>query len=160
MAMFEPIYENIFIATGELVPYDQYYRKIRIPEVKKLVQTIGKLIGANEQRFDDELGTRIFVSDDIVFCFPRIARWRRGTAYVVLQISAKNKGTARITMYVTNTIHHHATSFGTTPDIGHANDIRREYLADRDTVIGDLTRLCATHPTRVRADELYDMIGA
>lgn len=90
-----------------------------------------------DQKFLDQ----IEIVDDLTYKCVNIARWRRGFGFVFLQLSLKNKGMARTTVFVTNTVHHSAVSFGTTPGPDQAQQLLDEYLNDTVKVRSDIDDL-------------------
>jgi hypothetical protein len=148
---------SIFIYEGKnkkLIPLDDsYIQGIRVTSVRKVLGIIRNKIIDHETKQLDPCG-QIFTAEDVTFCFVEIGRWRRGSGFVCLQISIKNKGMARAIVFTTNVIHHSATCFGTTPDVQEASELLNQYLADQDRVIKDLTKLKQSHPTSVSAEKL------
>jgi len=145
---------NIYLylrRTNNLVNVDEYISSCDIKSVTDLLGEIKKKINVIEQpgRYvsDDKIiGHKIF-SDDIVCMCVNIYRWRRGFGFVFLQISGKNEGSARISAFTTDTVHHSATCFGTTPDAEHASDMIDGYLGDPNQVDNDLYILKQSHYT-------------
>jgi hypothetical protein len=118
-----------------LTPLDQYIKTVDVFTVRKLLATVQEKIIANEQKADDSKLTRqIFVQDDVTACFVKITRYRQGTIYLLLQISSKNDGAARIVAFTTDTMHSSAICFGTTPNVDHASKKISEYFAKQNIV--------------------------
>jgi len=82
----------------------------------------GKYIG------DAALLRKVKQSGDIVYMCVQIYHWRRGFGFVYLQISEMDGGNARLFACVTDTIHHSAFCFGTTPDAENAVGMIRDYV--------------------------------
>jgi hypothetical protein len=116
-------YENAFHQTSDLKP--------------------NPVSGSNDQLFLDQIET----VDDLTYKCVNIARWRRGFGFVFLQLSLKNKGMARTTVFVTNTVHHSAVSFGTTPGAEQAQQLLDEYLNNNEKVLADINDLKQYHLT-------------
>ena len=77
-----------------------------------------------------------------------------------LQISNKNGGYARITVFTTNTVHHFANCFGTTPREAEANGLLQNIqgFESRQLIIDELAKLKTYHQTEKSVDELIEFI--
>lgn len=104
----------------------------------------------------DKYLNQIFTVDDVVFKCVSLGTWRRGFGFAFLQISNQNDGQARIVCYSTNTVHHSAICFGTTPDVKDTEMILSEYLKDKQKVLADISNLKRHHDTQKDADELLE----
>jgi hypothetical protein len=69
-----------------------------------------------------------------------------------------NSGNARISVYVTNSIHHVGTSFGTKPEYNEAIELLNEYLSNTKIIKNDIQLLKTEHQTTNSVDELYETI--
>lgn len=76
-----------------------------------------------------------------------VGKWRRGFGFVFLQISEKNGGTARVSAFTTDTVHHSAVSFGTTPNADHVLELIKLYLSNIEQVESGLLILMKNHHT-------------
>jgi hypothetical protein len=135
---------------------DEYISTIKIPSVTNMLKTIQKNIIYYEQnayKFSKPTD-EIYVSDDIFFKFIKFGKWRRGTCYICMQLSNKNDDSVRLTAYTTDTIHHNAQSFGTTPTASHAHDLLLNTLQDSKLIINSINMLKNVHSTTKSVDEL------
>ena len=123
--------------------------------VNKYENTFFQTCGATDTT-DQVFLDQIESVDDLTYKCVNIARWRRGFGFVFLQLSLKDKGSARTTVFVTNTVHHSATSFGTTPGPGQAQQLLNEYLNDTDKVLSDICTLKEYHSTEKTASLLLE----
>lgn len=107
---------------------------------------------------DEEIEKNIIHINDVTYKFVSVGRWRRGFGYVILQLSNLNGGNARITVYVTNSVHHTGGGFATTPGCDEAMKLVNDYIANVKIVKDDITKLKTEHQTVKSVDELYENI--
>lgn len=134
---------------------EKYIKSFPVLTVQRVVCKIKAEINKYETNdikyvHPNELKHKIFKIDDVVFMVANIGKWRRGSAYVVVQISEKNDGAARVSIYTTNTIFHSAQCFGTTPSKIESQELLDEYvnLKNIDTLMKDLALLKNEHSTK------------
>lgn len=166
--------DNIFLLQNEKLHTvdDQMIEKQQIQTVKDMLRNIRKTIIVlehynlnNKIEESDDLMNEIYLQDDVVYKFVKINRWRRGTGYLCLQISSNTEsrisgkpiGCARVCCFTTNTIHHEAVCFGTTPDTSHGMLMIKEYI-ESEEIISDLNKLKLSHPTKLSAKTLHQYI--
>lgn len=107
---------------------------------------------------EDEVGKKITRINDVTYKFVSIGRWRKGFGFVVLQLSNLNGGNARLSAYVTDTVHHTGEGIGTIPEYAEGMEIVSKYLANSRKVKNDIALLKAEHQTVKSVDELYETI--
>ena len=139
---------------------DMYIATNNIPSVQKLLKNIRdgiNQIELNSKYFEEEkYKHNIEIISDIVYKCVSISKWRRGQGFVFLQISSKNSGTARVTVFTTNTIHHSSASFGTVPGSQDAKKLLTDYLQNKSKVIADIELLKNIHPTQRSASDIFN----
>jgi hypothetical protein len=140
----------------------KFINNIGVASVRKLLTAISNHITEFEKnanpKDEDELMNLIGTTEDITYKCVKIARWRRGTGFIFLQLSSMNEGTARVSVFVTNTRHHTAECFGTEPKSPEAKKILNEYLKDGKNVLKDLQILKDNHTTTLSIDYLLTNI--
>lgn len=159
-----------FLQKGELIVVnDSMIDGQPIDTVKNILSNIRKNIivleNSNTEKKENETMTQIHVADDVVYKFVKINRWRRGTGFLCLQISSNKEsriptkpiGCARLCCFTTNTIHHPAFSFGTTPGVDEAKQMIMDYI-ESEQIIDDLNELKLSHPTKLSAKTLLKYI--
>lgn len=149
--------------TNDLIKFNnKLIKNIKISSVCDVMKSIRDHINTfvSDASLENEktLTENIEIVDDITYKCVKVARWRRGTGFIFLQISSKDSGNARVSVYVTNTIHHYAECFGTTPGADEANLILTEYLADVKCVSTDLQSLKDHHTTECTVEYLFNHI--
>jgi hypothetical protein len=142
---------------------DEYIEFIGIDTVQTMLINIRAQITDAELKkselVDAAFIKNIGISGDVVYKCVKISRgWRRCSAYVFLQISNRNKGPARAVVFVTDTIHHSAICFGTTPREREAQEFLDTYLKDKENLLADLTLLKKSHGTERSAFDLLKNI--
>jgi hypothetical protein len=149
---------------------DDYIAKVSNTVVQKLLSAIKKKINHYEtyelKPYDQKETDRkvpdnlknITKVDDVVFSIKHIGRYRRGYTYAVLQISSKDNGTLRLSVYTTDTVFHDGQSFGTTPDVSQAADTIVEYFNNIQEILEAIEALKKNHPTKKTAKELLENI--
>jgi hypothetical protein len=125
--------------TKKLIPLDTIINSSLLPiSVKKISEKISEYIDITEtNQFVNS--TPILYTDKaehrekIIVCFCKLDKYRRGSVYIGIQISFNHKAGYNVTpysnpyekcnisikVYCTDTIHHSAASFGTTPSKQH-----------------------------------------
>jgi len=107
---------------------------------------------------DEEIEKKITHINDVTYKCVSVGRWRRGSGFVILQLSNLNDGNARISVYVTNSVHHTGGGFATTPGRDESVGLLEEYLANSRKVKNDIELLKTEHQTAKSVNELYETI--
>jgi hypothetical protein len=133
---------------------DKHIENITVKSVQKMLRDVRLQITSfeNSGYTPDSFLRKLTQIDDIVFTIVDIGKWRRGSTYLVLQISGKDKGLARLSVYTTDTIFHSA--WGTTPDIEQAEKMISDYLGSGEKVLNDMKFLKKLHDTKKTELEL------
>jgi hypothetical protein len=124
--------------TKKLIPLDTIINSSFLPiSVIKISEKISEYIDIVESTSQFVNSTPILYTDEnrekIIVCFFKLDKYRRGSVYVGIQISFNHKAgynvkpysdpyekcNISIKVYCTDTIHHSAASFGTTPSKQH-----------------------------------------
>ena len=126
--------------TKKLIPLDTIINSSLLPiSVKKISEKISEYIEIVESTNQFVNSTPILYTDKaehrekIIVCFCKLDKYRRGSVYIGIQISFNHKAGYNVTpysnpyekcnisikVYCTDTIHHSAASFGTTPSKQH-----------------------------------------
>ena len=157
------------IKTGELFQYrstsddlvkvdDPYIDSIPVHSVQCILRTIRNAITKFESvRYNlANIFTNIIETyEDVVFRCTAIHRWRKGFAFVFLQISQKNGGSARITVFTTTTVHHLSDCFGSAPpSAADAKSVLVQHTGNIAQLVKDLENLKQYHDTKITASDL------
>jgi hypothetical protein len=141
---------------------EKYISSIPVLSVQKILRKITEEIKKYEfnSSISYKLERKIFEVEDVVFMVTCIGRWRRGFGYVVLQISEKNGGSARVSVYTTNTIFHDAICFGTNPCESESMELIDKYVNVKniDTLTKDLALLKTKHSTKKTVTQLISSL--
>jgi len=143
---------------------DNYLKNCKVRTVKNMLTNIINVINFYETdhslkyKEKEEYVRQIFIEDDVTYKCVEIGLWRRGFGFVFLQISKQNEGQVRIVCYSTNTIHHSAECFGTTPDIEEIDRLISDYLGNEQRVLKDISDLKLQHTTQKDSDQLLKEI--
>jgi hypothetical protein len=129
-----------------------------VSDVLKNIREFVKNVESNPYSREKEHLENIFICQDITFKCIAIHRWRRGFGFVFLQISLKNGGSSRMTVFTTDTVHHSASSFGTTPTASHAKSILSEQIHDTEKITEHIEILRQLHETQVSTADLVKNI--
>lgn len=107
---------------------------------------------------DDEImgEKNIIITEDSVCMCVNVSRWRNGFGFTFLQFSGKNNGSVHVYAFMTDTVHHSAASFGTTPDVDDAENMIKKYIdnIDTDRVDFDLFALTRKYHSTRRYDRV------
>lgn len=146
-------------SNNELVRVDdQYIKQLSVQTVKDMLTQIRSSVSNYEALTvpdDDDFKHLIVTCGDIVFKCVEICRWRKGFAFVFLQISQKNNGAARVSVYTTDTNHHPSIAFGTNPPSpDDANCVLTDYATDKQRLVSDLNELKKYHDTKISTANL------
>lgn len=141
---------------------DQYIESVPVVVVQDLLRTIRfsvaeyeSLVYKDEEKFMDTIRS----CSDVVFKCIDVHHWRKGFAFVFLQISWKDGGSARLTVFTTNTVHHSSDCFGTAPpNASDAKSVLVSHISDKRQVIQELEILKLYHATEVSANDLATKI--
>ena len=136
---------------------DQYIEEVMVSTVQRILHHIRSSVKDFESspyKDEEDLINDVKTFDDVVIKCVGVYRWRRGFGFVFLQISHKNGGSARISVFTTNTVHHSASSFGTVPSASEAKCLLQQHVGDAATMIADLKVLKQSHTTKVSAIDL------
>ena len=136
---------------------DNFIKSRDVLSVQKMLCNISQQLCANDLNIfanENNLKSTIYQTEDIAYGCVNVTPYRRGTVFLFLQISMRGEGTARLTGYSTNTIHHDAVCFGTTPDVKEVTDAISEYLGNNERIIKDMTRIKEKHSTAKDVDTL------
>ncbi len=146
------------VSTDGLVRVDdQYIEGVEVLTVQRILDHIRSSVRDFESdpyKDEEELINDVKTFDDVVIKCVGVYRWRRGFGFVFLQISHKNDGSARLSVFTTNTVHHSAASFGTVPSASEAKSLLQQHVGDPAKLIADLKVLKQSHVTKVSAIDL------
>lgn len=136
-----------------------YLMHIKVDSVRKLLENISieiKNFELSESLVESQIKGQIKIIDDITYSCVLVGKWRRGFAYLYLQLSEKNGGALRLSAYTTNTIHHTAECFGTIPDIDDVKILIGDYLREPSKILNDIVKLRICHSTKKEVKVLLD----
>lgn len=140
---------------------DNFIKSRDVSSVQKMLYNISQQLCANDLNIfvnENNLKSTVYQVEDVAYGCVNVTPYRRGTVFLFLQISMREEGTARLTGYSTNTIHHSAVCFGTTPDVKEVDDAINEYLGDNVRIAKDMTRIKEKHNTTKDVDTLVKEI--
>ena|SRR5579872_7540165 len=138
---------------------DDYLMHVTVDSVRKLLENITndiKNFELSTSLSESMIKGQVKIVDDITYSCVCVGKWRRGFGYLYLQLSEKNKGSLRLAAYTTNTIHHSAQCFGTTPDIDNVKDLISDYLRNPSNILNDIAKLRNCHSTKKEVKVLLD----
>lgn len=157
------------VKTGDLYLYrtatddqvrvdDQYIESVSVYSVRHILSTIRTSVAAFESvpyGNDSEFMDTIKTCDDVVFKCVSVHRWRKGSGFAFLQISNKNGGSARITVFTTDTVHHSSNCFGSAPpSVSDSKSILKQQIENTTQLVNDIQILKRFHGTTVSASDL------